>query len=482
MIDTTEIQAVIRGFNPWWMNKPLDIPDFRRLGFFACRQLLHTSGLKRAILLSGPRRVGKTTVLEQLAASLLEDDQALPASILYLSLDHPLLKLMSLARILKMYHETVHPAGQPTTLLLDEIQYAGDWDLELKQLVDHHPEYRIIATGSATVLHKDKLSESGVGRWITVPMPTLNFYEFVQIRNESPDLSGPAPKPSDLLHAGAHDLANLAERLRPLMPAFQRYLLVGGFPETARAQDLALSQRILREDVVERVLKRDMTAIFGIRRVAELEKLFIYLCLHSGDIFSPKTCADVLEVGSPQTVRNHLGFLEQAHLIYRLDPEKLSGKAVLRSRPKIYLADAALGNAVLLRSEEILSDTDQMGKIVETTVLRHLYAYYYRDTPRIGYWRDNKTDKEVDIIVRSPAYTLPVEVKYRSKADIPVNCGMATFCKAEPVKQAFWITQRPEDFDVQKVPGCDTPILRIPAYIFCYLLGQAERSLWDGVE
>ncbi len=126
--------------------------------------------------------------------------------------------------------------------------------MQLKQLVDHHPEYRIIATGSAMVRHKDKLSESGVGRWTTVPMPTLNFYEFSQIRNESPDLSAPAPKPSDPLQAGA--------------------------------QDLALSQRILREGVVERVLKPDMTAIFGIRRVAELAKLFVYLCLHSGDIFS----------------------------------------------------------------------------------------------------------------------------------------------------------------------------------------------------
>ncbi len=99
--------------------------------------------------------MGKTTVLEQLAASLLKDDQATPASILYLSLDHPLLKLMPLARILKMYHETVHPAAQPTTLLLDEIQYAADWDLELKQRVDHHPEYRSIASGSSTVIHND---------------------------------------------------------------------------------------------------------------------------------------------------------------------------------------------------------------------------------------------------------------------------------------------------------------------------------------
>jgi len=481
MIDIAEIQAVVRGFNPWWANKPLEIPTFQRLAFFACRRLLNTAGLRRAILLSGPRRVGKTTVLEQLALSILAEDQAVSASVLYLSLDHPLLKLVPLSRILKLYHETVHPAGQPTTLLLDEIQYSGDWDLELKQLVDHHPEYRIIATGSAAVVHRDKLSESGVGRWITVPMPTLNFYEFIQIRDESPDLEGPIPTPSDLLHAKPGDLALLAERLRPLMPAFHRYLLVGGFPETARGPDLTLSQRILREDVVERVLKRDMTAIFGIRRVAELEKLFIYLCLHSGDIFSAKTCADALEVGSPQTVRNHLGFLEQAHLIYRLDPEKLTGKTVLRSRPKLYLADAALGNAVLLRGEEILSDTDQMGKIVETTILRHLYTYYYRDTPRIGYWRDTKTDRDVDIIVRSPAYTLPVEVKYRSRAEIPANCGMATFCAAEPVKQAFWITQRPEDFDVQALPSCDTQVLRIPAYIFCYLLGQAERVSWEEV-
>jgi uncharacterized protein len=51
--------------------------------------------------------------------------------------------------------------------------------------------------------------------------------------------------------------------------------------------------------------------------------------------------------------------------------------------------------------------TEEMGTIVETMVLRHLFAYYHRDTPEIVYWRDATTQKEVDIIVRSPAYVLP---------------------------------------------------------------------------
>jgi len=78
--------------------------------------------------------------------------------------------------------------------------------------------------------------------------------------------------------------------------------------------------------------------------------------------------------------------------------------------------------------------------VVETAVLRHLFAHYYRDTPQIQYWRDSKTGKEVDIIIGSPKYTIPVEVKYRSKAPLNRNEGIV---------------------------------------LFCYLLGQAEQLLWD---
>lgn len=474
--DNAEILNVLHGFNPWWSGRPYAVPSFRRLAYGACRAYLDNPDLRRAILLSGPRRVGKTTLLQQLAERFMHEG-ADPKGILYLSLDHPLLKLLSLRAILALYHAHIHPEGKPALLLLDEVQYASGWETEVKLLVDHQPAYRIVATGSASVVHKEKLAESGVGRWITIPVPTLSFYEFVHIRNEAvPDLAA-TQRLTDLFIATDADRLRIAAQLRPLLPLFNRYLLTGGFPETARQDDIALCQRLLREDVVERVLKRDMTALFGVRNVNDLERLFIYLCLHTGGILAHNTVARDLET-SAATVGNHLDLLRAANLVYCLPPVAISGKKVLRARNKYYLVDAALRNAVLLRGEEVLANAGDMGMIVETTVLRHLYAYHYRDTPQIAYWRDAATDKEVDIIVKSPAYHFAFEIKYRERAEVQAKSGLALYCNAEKLEQAYLVTKQDTDFGVTELPGMTTRFLKVPAHILCYLLGQAERLLW----
>lgn len=241
-----------------------------------------------------------------------------------------------------------------------------------------------------------------------------------------------------------------------LQPLFQRHLLVGGFPETATQENIYLCQRLLREDVVERVLKKDMTALFGVRNINDLEKLFIYLCLHSGGILAHQSCAR--DLGSTTTtVSNHLTLLEQANLIYRLPPSGIGGKRMLKARNKYYLTDAALRNAVLLRGEEIFTNPDEMGTIAETTVLRHLFAYYYRDIPKIVYWRDAITQKEVDIIVRSPAYVLPFEVKYKENPQLDKKSGLGTYCLSENPKQGYLVTKRNADFGVIHLTGKYSP-------------------------
>jgi hypothetical protein len=299
----------------------------------------------------------------------------------------------------------------------------------------------------------------------------------VQIQGETPPQIPETLRPNDLFAASKEELSDLTFRFRHLLPLFQQYLLVGGFPETAKLMDIGLCQRLLREDVVERVLKRDMTALFGVRNVNELEKIFIYLCIHSGGIVAHKTCANALGT-SHTTVANHLTLLEQANLIYRLPPAEITGKKVLRARNKYYLVDAALRNAVLLRGEEILANPDEMGIIVETTVHRHLYAYFYRDIPEIVYWRDPVSQKEVDIIVRSPNYIFPFEVKYRENPNLGLTSGLVAFSRLEQVKKAYWVTKLDTDFGVSTFEGLETQFLKIPAHILCYLLGQAERLLW----
>ncbi len=474
--DKIEVLNVLHGFNLWWAGKEFSTQEFRRLAFDACRSYLEDKTFKRAILLSGPRRVGKTTILLQIAKALILSGHN-PKSIFYVSLDHPLLKLFSMRKILALYSESIHPQGREAFLLFDEVQYAKGWETEIKLLIDHQPNYHILATGSASVVHRERLAESGVGRWITVPIPTLSFFEFVHIRGEHLPKISHNLRPTDLFATTQPELTDLAVRFRELLLSFQQYLLVGGFPETAIQKNISLCQRLLREDVVERVLKRDMTALFGVRNVNELEKLFIYLCIHSGGIIAHKTCADALGT-SPITVANHLTLLEQANLIYRVTPAEVSGKKILRTRNKYYLVDAALRNAVLLRGEEILTNPDEMGIIAETTVLRHLYAYYYLDVPEIVYWRDPVSQKEVDIIVRSPKYVFPFEVKYREHPELGEKSGLVAFCRLEHIQRAYLVTKHDTDFGVVQIEGLPTQFLKVPAHILCYLLGQAERLLW----
>ncbi len=495
-LDRSQILNVLRGFNPWWAGLPMSVPTFRRLAFDQCVRLLEDPKFKRAILLSGPRRVGKTTVLKQVAELLLAGG-AEPVSVVYISLDHPLLKLASLTDLLRIYREDIFAEGKPAVLLLDEVQYAEDWELHVKTLVDHHPEYRILATGSAAVATKRKQAESGVGRWITVPIPTLSFYEYLRIREVGIPKLLDELKLQDLFTSAPSVFGGISQAARPLLPEFRRYLLVGGFPETAQQASVEIAQQILREDVVERVLRKDLVALYAVRSVREFEQLFIYLCLHTGGIFAVKTVATALGVAAP-TVENHLEVLEQAHLIYRLPPIAISGKKILKAKDKIYIADAALRNAVLLKGDQILDDPAEMGLVAETTVLRHVFAFYYQDTPRVSYWlapaasggkrgrpkageeRGDEKLLEVDIVVQSPSYTIPFEVKYRDTATLHATSGLVAFCREEKVERAYFVTKRNEDFGVSTFPDHRTKYLRIPAHILTCLLGRAERIQWRG--
>src|SRR5699024_10614151 len=118
------------------------------------------------------------------------------------------------------------------------------------------------------------------------------------------------------------------------------------------------------EDVVDKVIKRDIVSLFNVRNIAEFEKIFLYLCMSSSNILVQETIAK--EVGiTRQTLGNYLELLEHANLIYSSRPVDLSGKKVLKSKPKIYLADPAIRNAVLMLGEAVLTDPLEMGIIIE---------------------------------------------------------------------------------------------------------------------
>lgn len=489
LIEKEELIRVLRAYNPWWESKvvpPAFAKKLRRTAFFQAVNILANVTLKRATVLSGPRRVGKTTILYQIVDKAIEDGVK-PEQILYLTLEHPILKLVAIDELLELFITQIAHEEKKGIILLDELQYIERPTQWLKILVDRYPGWKIVATGSASITLKGKDRESGVGRWIEVPVPTLSFFEYVLIR----EYEGQGPKsprieadelPTQISSMPSQARLKIVRDLRPLIKELPGFILQGGFPETALQNDIGFAQRLLREDIVDKVLKRDMAAFYGVRKLPELEKLFVYLCIHSGSIINLTEVSKELRISYPTTY-NLLRSLEGAHLIRPLHSFDIKGKKILKRTTKWYVVDASIRNAVLLRGKELLRDPQEMGIVIETATISQLATFNYPAPPSIGYWKDKKT-KEVDLIVNVPGgKSIAVEIKYREQIHIASDDGIYSYLSNHTDAIGVLITKHGEDIEqryIKDKSGKSQAISLIPAHIFLYLLGGAEHRRNQG--
>jgi uncharacterized protein len=471
-IPAEKLTSLLRQYNPWWSgNKMQGLPEWRRAAFRDIATWMQSPPAPRAVLLSGARQIGKTTLVLQCIETLLASGVP-PQNILYATLDDPLIKLSGIDAVLDNWQDFEPPREGTRYLFLDEIQYARDWQTWLKLQVDFHKDRRILVTGSSTPLVTEG-QESGVGRWHTIRLATLSFFEYLKIR-QVPEFPIPAVASlPDIFDWSPPELSRTSESARPLVPHFHEYLMRGGFPQCALVENVELAQRLLRDDIVDKVLKRDMTALFGVRNIIELEKLFLYLCLHDGGLLDMGALCSSLEL-KKQTVSNYLSLFETTHLIYRLRQFGY-GKEVLRGKYKVYLADAAIAPSVFSRGKAMLTHMEELGNAVETAVFKHLLARYYGSTPYFSYWRGKK-EEEVDVIADVKGRLVPFEVKYRETETRSKNlAGIVNFCRERKVPMGYVVTKNMADFSVSTPEhGDGVRLLKIPAPLFCYWLGQSE--------
>ncbi len=479
LISEAQILEVLRRQNDWWRSGKVSedlAPSIRRLAFHEIQSLLIQPELKRAVILTGARRVGKTVLLHQTAQEAIGNGKP-PKKIFYLTFEDLTLTQTDLREILDIYEKNIEKIDKETLILLDEIHYTKDWSRWLMTVIREFPNTRIVATGSAAVLLRDQeTNESGVGRWTSVHIPTLSFYEYLLLRR----INVPA-LPQDLTIDSMFQLSikeqqDILSACLDLQREFNRYLLQGGFPATVKDDfSLILTQRLLREDVIDKALKRDMAHLYGVRNLSELDQIFVYLCFNTGGIVEKNTLAK--ELGSAAaTVEKHLQRLEDAHLIYRLPPFNLGGKKALKPRYKAYIADPTLRNAVILRGEGIFNDERELGQIIEMCVFKHLYAFYYSEHPRIGYWRSARGEREIDFLIGLPnGRQIGCEVKYSEKPFLSPKDGLVQWLdEGREQKTALLITKKDRDYGLVE----NKRVFQIPAFLFTYLLGHMELQKW----
>src|SRR5689334_12807550 len=185
-ISSDQILARMRLENPWWDNEPSIGQTHRemrpRAYFELFLPLVRVKEVRRAVVLMGPRRVGKTVMILHTIQALI-DEGFDPKSVCYLAVDHPIYTGLGLENLLEHFSRasTTSTRSTPIYIFFDEIQYLRNWEVHLKSFVDAHPNIKAVVSGSAAAALKLKSTESGAGRFTDFLLPPLTFYEHLQL-------------------------------------------------------------------------------------------------------------------------------------------------------------------------------------------------------------------------------------------------------------------------------------------------------------
>jgi predicted AAA+ superfamily ATPase len=464
-----KVYSLLQYYNPWWQSGAVNeefVRPFKRLAYYDAEAQLKDSDFKRAVILLGARRVGKTTIEYQLIDTLLKE-KVFSNKILFFALDHPILRAAGLDNILRIYHENVYP-HHDAFYFIDEIHKEENWENWLKALYDLFPQTRMVVTGSASAALSKGSTESGVGRFRDLSIPTLSFFEYCELLGLNANIELPKYlRPSSFFEMERYEQLDVMRKLNVLQNHFNRYLKLGGFPEPAQAKsDLGAYQHI-RVDIIEKVLKQDIVDVYKVRNVADLERIFLYICNVTSNVVSIEAMCKELNGVSRPTAEEYIEHMISASLIYKSLPIGLGSKAVLKSSPKLYVADSAIRNAILM--DDVLTNPNELGKIVETMVFKHVYNLYRKQLINVGYYRDGK---EIDIVVDETKNKIFIESKYRNQAKLTTDSELSK--QASMAEFAFVMTKRSEDFGIQQTKD-NVSILRIPTFAFLYLLGHSEK-------
>ena len=421
MADIKMIQAIIAEQNPWW--KDGLVPSYlaleveRPLAQHLWKYVL-SAGLRRYVVIVGPRRVGKTTTMYQTVRHLLKHKP--PGKVQWVRLDHPIIRRFDLGVIVKEAIKLAKAGKKhPLYLFLDELAYADHWDKWLKTFYDEHWPVNIIASSSASAaLHKG--SESGIGRWEEFHLTPYVLTELLKLYN--PKITFPMDENNQSLYS---TIMHLFQSLTHTEYKFEKerkiLMSFGGFPEflveskraDSNKQSINLffqkTGRFLRSDAIERAIYKDIPLSYTVISPVTLERLLYVLAEQCTGLLSPTGISKDVSGVSVATIERYIHYLAQSYLIFTISNYDNNEKNVQRRQKKVYFVDVAIRNAALLKTkEQIFNNPSVLGKIQENMVAGHLYHLGKKSNIRLYHWRRGK--HEVDFIYDDPVQPLAFEI------------------------------------------------------------------------
>lgn len=329
-------------------------------------------------ILTGVRRCGKSTIFEMIRQELLE--RGIPE-------DHIVMKKYTEMDIpdtitaKQMYDELVSRVEDDKRyyFLLDEIQEIKGWEKAVNSLLEGM-NADIYVTGSNSNLMSSEISTYLTGRYISIPVFTLSFREYLEFKKESTQSYDKLLE--EYIKFGGFPIIALGEYEQQ-----SAYQIVDGIYHTVVSRDIVKRHRINKQDLFDRVVK--------------------YVIENMGKTFSVSSISNFLKSEnrkvSIESIYNYLRWLEQAFIIFPCERYDMQGKSVLKTQEKYYLADVSFRYALFGYNRKMLDGV--MENIVYLELRRRGYDVYVgkNNTKEIDFIAIHKDEKiYVQVCVQIP--------------------------------------------------------------------------------
>ncbi len=380
---------------------------------------------ERALFILGARQVGKTSILKRLAELVGKDRYII------LDLENPE-HLSGFGRDINsslQYLEMLCPKTPGRIwVFVDEIQFVDDLSHAVKYIVDHFSErYKLVMTGSSSLLIKSSFSESLVGRKDVLELYPLSFAEFCRFQGEERMAELIKQNPPDMYH-------NLGIPGSKLQRMIGEYIVYGSYPRITLTASREEKIELLR-DVVNSYILRDVKQLFKIEKLDQFNLLIRYLSVNIGKELNIRAIAKTVGLHW-ETVQKHVLALTEAYVISRVKPFHTNMNTEIRKMPKAYFVDTGIRNAIINNFNPLDMHADR-GELFENFVYQQLF-FSKSYLSEIRFWK-TRNGQEVDFVVSDEGVISAYEVKYGGKSN-----HFGAFSKAYPQAKCRFVRYEQE--------------------------------------
>lgn len=355
------------------------------------RKVLKANGFFKAILVTGARQVGKTTMLKHLAEGT---DRK------YVSMDNTMARELAQSDP-ALFFQTYKPP-----ILIDEVQKAPELFEQIKIICDETEETGLIwLTGSQQYQMMEKVQETLAGRIAIFELFSLSQREKAQIiYDEELDFS----------------LEKLQMRRRrveknDVIKVF-RHIWEGGMPQVQDADDEMRQEYF--NSYIDTYLMRDVAETGGITDTVRFRKFLAGCAALVSEQVNYTTLAESADISNP-TAKEWLRLLQGLHIVYLLEPYSNNALKRLTKTPKLYFCDTGLcAYLSMWLTPDVLMSGAASGHYYENYVVMELVRNYKyaRSKANLTYYRDSNS-KEIDVFVEENSIIHPLEIKKSANPD-----------------------------------------------------------------